>query len=86
MSKIQVTKQLSIEDIPAQKIKELLLQNQTENPTEAAIGIAKAAFTFMSLFDDHDVIASRDIVEAFYILERYFDMNVALMDTTKKVA
>lgn len=87
MSKTRQNRRLNIEDIPAERIKELMLQHNLENPTEMALNIAKSAFTFAQLLDDHDQIVGRDIVEAFYTLERMFDLNMELineMNATKQ--
>ena len=86
MSKTRESKQLSIEDIPAQKIKELMLEHNLNDPTETAIRIAQSAFTFAQLLDDRDTIVGRELVEAFYSLECMFNFNVELIDLTKKVA
>ncbi len=85
MSKTIELKRKDIRDIPAERIKELMLQHNFENPTETAISIAKASFTFIKNADPKSDLIDADFVNSSYTLERMFDLHVDLMDELQKL-
>lgn len=81
MTKTNVTEHRDIQDIPAQTIKDLMLEHQFENPTETAMSIASTAFTFTKLLGSSEyVVDGASVVNAFADLERMFNFYLELGD------
>lgn len=86
MSKTNTAKRKSIEDIPAQEIKSLLILHGFEYPTDSAIEVAAAAFTFIKNFDGQQSLFDTQAINAFNTMERMFNFYVDLLNLSVKTS